>query len=169
MNLARSEVHCPDAPDLPRVDPRVLLARRSEFYILTKIGNRLRSPRHSHPVSRQSDSATIFCFNHCADIQVNATVSPQPEIVDAANMPSHAASGPALKRDVYASSLRGDAGLTREYRFQAGLNYSFKRNHNRTDMVPLTQALATNQAGLRIEELPWQRSLRSGSFWQSWI
>jgi len=90
---------------MSRVDPPLVLGRRGETYVLTKVGDRLSRARHAHAVGRWRDPVTALRFNDGADIEV-----------DAANAASEAATGAALKRNVDASTLRWNTGLTRKNR-----------------------------------------------------
>ncbi len=79
VNFSSSEIHGPNPPDLPRVDPGVILGRRGETYVLTKVGDRLSSARHAHAVGRQRDPVTVLSFNDRANIKVDAAVGAYPE------------------------------------------------------------------------------------------
>ena len=83
VNLASSESHGTRAPDLSRVDPRVILGRRAQADVLGKVGDRLRSTRHTHAVGGQRNPATVLSFNDGANIKVNAAVGAHPDVVDA--------------------------------------------------------------------------------------
>jgi hypothetical protein len=103
VDLASGDIHGPRAPDLSRVDPRVVLGRRAETDVLGQVGARLRSTRPTHAVGRKRDSATVVRLKARSNVEIDAAVGAKPEIVAAPHSPRQPACSAALKRAVDAN------------------------------------------------------------------
>ena len=113
VHHASGDIHGTRAPDLSRVDPRVVLGRRAETDVLGQVGDRLRSTRPTHAVGRTHDSATVVRLKDRSNVEIAAAVGAKPEIVAAPHSPRQPACRAALKRAVDANPLRWDSFLTR--------------------------------------------------------
>ena len=87
MDFATREIHRPNTPDLPCVNPRIILGRRDQFDVLTQIRDWFGRARQAHAIGGERDPVTILGFNDRMNIKVDATVGPNQKIVDAMQVP----------------------------------------------------------------------------------
>src|SRR5262245_10082300 len=106
--LPRRQVDSGEAPNLPRVDPVILLGRGGETHVRSEVQHRFIRSQRGNALDAHGDAMAVFGFNGGSAVEVGASIGTQLEVFDpAAYFSSDAAFDISLESHIDSRSLQG--------------------------------------------------------------
>src|SRR5262245_33676389 len=106
--LPRRHVYRGDTPNLPWVDPVILLSRGGEAHVRNQVQHRFIRSHRCNALNAHGDAMTVFGFNCGSAVEVGASIGTQLEVLDATTyFASDAAFDISLESHINSCSLQG--------------------------------------------------------------
>src|SRR5215510_11965753 len=99
--LPRRQVYSGETPNLPRVDPVILLSRGGETHVRSEVQHRFIRSQRCTALNAHGDAMAVFGFNCGSAVEVSASIGTQLEVAPClcTRSPRHVAATRAYIRD----------------------------------------------------------------------